>query len=203
MKFAVSVTNKDARMDAYIVFRGIEESIKKASAYGYSGIELGLRHKGDINIHALEKLLSLHNMEMSCINTGQVFSELHMYLTNPDAIIRQQAIDVFSGIIDIAKEFKAMVNIGRARGYVAYGQTYEQAHALFVDSLSYLLEKAIRSNVCLALEPINRYEINFVNKNKHGRSEIYSLERFGERFDKKISLAYLKGEYGAIPIFEE
>lgn len=50
---------------------------------------------------------------------------------------------------------------------------------------------------------LRKDEINFVNKNKHGRSKIYSLERFGERFDKKISLAYLKGEYGAIPIFEE
>ena len=49
---------------------------------------------------------------------------------------------------------------------------------------------------------LRKDEINFVNKNKYGRSEVYSLERFSERFDKKISLAYLKGEYGAIPIFE-
>ena len=45
-------------------------------------------------------------------------------------------------------------------------------------------------------------EINFINKNEQGRSEVYSLERFGERFDKKISLAYLKGNYEAIPIFK-
>lgn len=50
---------------------------------------------------------------------------------------------------------------------------------------------------------LRKDEINFVNKNEYGRSEVYSLERFGERFDKKISLAYLKGEYGAIPIFNK
>lgn len=49
---------------------------------------------------------------------------------------------------------------------------------------------------------LRKDEISFVNKNDLGRSEIYSLERFGERFDKKISLAYLKGEYGAIPVFK-
>ena len=49
---------------------------------------------------------------------------------------------------------------------------------------------------------LRKDEINFVNKNEQGRSEVYSLERFGERFDKKISLAYLKGDYEAIPIFK-
>ena len=48
---------------------------------------------------------------------------------------------------------------------------------------------------------LRKDEINFVNKNDSGRSEVYSLEKFGERFDKKISIAYLKGEYGAIPNF--
>ena len=50
---------------------------------------------------------------------------------------------------------------------------------------------------------LRKDEINFVNKNEYGRSEVYSLDRFGERFDKKISLAYLKGEYGAIPTFDK
>lgn len=163
MRFAVSVTNKDARMDAYIVFRGIEESIKRISAYGYSGIELGLRHKDDINLQALEKLLSIHNLDLCCINTGQAFSEMHLYLTHSDIVMRQQAIDVFSGFIDVAKQFHAMVNIGRTGGYVPFGQTREQTNALFIDSLSYLLEKAEHEGVCLVLEPINRYESNFVN----------------------------------------
>lgn len=50
---------------------------------------------------------------------------------------------------------------------------------------------------------LRKDEINFVNKNDFGRSEIYSLEKFGERFDKRISLAYLKGDYGAIPVFKQ
>ncbi len=49
---------------------------------------------------------------------------------------------------------------------------------------------------------LRKDEINFVNKDQYGRSEIYSLELFGERFDKKISLAYLNGDYNAIPIFD-
>ena len=48
---------------------------------------------------------------------------------------------------------------------------------------------------------LRKDEINFVNRDDMGRSEIYSLEKFGERFDKKICTAYLRGDYGAIPRF--
>lgn len=50
---------------------------------------------------------------------------------------------------------------------------------------------------------LRKDEINFVNRDEMGCSEIYSFERFGERFDKKICTAYLRGDYGAIPIFKD
>ncbi len=49
---------------------------------------------------------------------------------------------------------------------------------------------------------LRKDEINFVNRDDMGRSEIYSLEKYGERFDKKICTAYLRGDYGAIPHFK-
>lgn len=49
---------------------------------------------------------------------------------------------------------------------------------------------------------LRKDEINFVNRDETGCSEIYSFERFGERFDKKICTAYLRGAYGAIPKFK-
>lgn len=50
---------------------------------------------------------------------------------------------------------------------------------------------------------LRKDEINFINRDEKGFSEIYSFERFGERFDKKICTAYLRGDYGAIPIFKD
>lgn len=51
------------------------------------------------------------------------------------------------------------------------------------------------------LNLLRKDEISFVNKNEQGESEIFSLNKFGERFDKKICTAYLNGDYGAIPTF--
>lgn len=46
-----------------------------------------------------------------------------------------------------------------------------------------------------------RDEIWFVERNSENVSNIYSLDRFKERYDKVLSKAYLEGRYGAIPVF--
>lgn len=48
---------------------------------------------------------------------------------------------------------------------------------------------------------LRRDEIWFVDKNQSGASNIYSLEEYNERFDKKIDKAYLEGRYGGVPLF--
>ena len=52
-------------------------------------------------------------------------------------------------------------------------------------------------------ELFRRDEIYFVEKETSGGSKIYSLDRFKERYDKKLGKAYLEGRYGAIPVFKE
>lgn len=47
-----------------------------------------------------------------------------------------------------------------------------------------------------------RDQIWFIERNKDNDSRIYSLDTFNERFDKKISKAYLEGRYGVIPQFK-
>lgn len=49
---------------------------------------------------------------------------------------------------------------------------------------------------------LRRDEIWFVEK-KDNASNLYSLEEFNVRFDKKIDKAYLEGRYGGVPIFDE
>ncbi|MBN4062986.1 MAG: hypothetical protein COA82_10865 [Alkaliphilus sp.] len=49
---------------------------------------------------------------------------------------------------------------------------------------------------------LRRDEIWFVERNKDNVSHLYSLDCFKERYDKKLSKAYLEGRYGAVPIFK-
>lgn len=73
------------------------------------------------------------------------------------------------------------------------------------------LQKASNKNIQLIVtthesrlmdfDLLRRDEIWFTNKNKSGETDIYSLEEYNERFDKKIDKAYLEGRYGGVPIF--
>lgn len=38
-------------------------------------------------------------------------------------------------------------------------------------------------------------------KDGNNTSNVYSLDKFKERYDKTLSKAYLEGRYGAIPVF--
>ena len=49
---------------------------------------------------------------------------------------------------------------------------------------------------------LRKDEVWFVNKER-SISNIYPLENYPERFDKKIEYSYKDGEYGAIPVFED
>ncbi len=54
----------------------------------------------------------------------------------------------------------------------------------------------------LDFDLLRRDEVWFANRQKYGQTELYSLEDYNERFDKKIDKAYLEGRYGGVPIFE-
>lgn len=54
----------------------------------------------------------------------------------------------------------------------------------------------------LNFDLLRRDEIWFANREKNGPTELYSLEDYNERFDKRIDKAYLEGRYGGVPIFE-
>ncbi len=55
----------------------------------------------------------------------------------------------------------------------------------------------------LDLDLMRQDEIWFIERDFDRSSQIYSLNKFKERFDKKINKEYLLGRYGAIPVFKE
>lgn len=163
MKLSIAIADADAPESACVVWRGFEESIKKAGELGYHGVELALKTADDISTSQLNRWLERNNLEVSCISTGQVFATSGLYFTHRDIEIRRRAVDVFTGLIQLASDFGGMVNVGRARGFVAEDQSREDAEALFVDTTRRICEVAARLDVTIILEPINRYEINFGN----------------------------------------
>lgn len=76
---------------------------------------------------------------------------------------RPRVVEVFTGLIGLAKNFGRLINVGRARGFVAEGQSRAEAETLFVDTARRICDVAAAAGVTIIIEPVNRYETNFVN----------------------------------------
>lgn len=163
MKLSVAIADTNAEANAFVVWRGFEESIVKAKKCGYHGVELALRKADEINASKLSKMLEQNDMEVSAISTGQVFASLNQYLTNPNEVERFTAVKTITDLVILAKDFGGMVNIGRARGFYTDGMEPSVVEDLFVDSLKRIVEVAAKHDVVVVIEPVNRYEINFIN----------------------------------------
>jgi len=177
MKTSVTIAGANAKASAFVVWRGFEESIRKASEYGYDGVELALKGADEIDAVELRRWMKEYSMEISCITTGQVFADLGLYFTHPDSEMRKITVEVFSGLIDLAGEFGGIVNAGRTRGFVGPGQTRSEVEKLFINTMQSLCDRAAAKNVQLIIEPVNRYEINFINSLDEGAVILEKVQR--------------------------
>jgi len=177
MKLSVVIAGSQAPPTAFVVWRGFEESIQKAAEFGYHGVELALKSADEVEPQKLSLWLSKANIEVSAISTGQVFASLGLYFTHPEPEMRKQVIEVFTGLIQLAKDFGRLLNVGRVRGLIAENQTRSETERLFIDTAARLCDIAAEHDVTIVIEPVNRYEINFVNSVDEGAAIVQDVQR--------------------------
>jgi 5-keto-L-gluconate epimerase len=167
MKLALAIADTHALPSAFVVFRGFRESIPKAARLGYDGVELALKTAEEVDRDRLTDWLRETGMEVSCISTGQVFADLGLMFTDAEPARRQRLTKIFHGLIDLAADFGKMVNIGRVRGRIG-DEPRQEAEGRFIAMAQSLCDYAAGKGVTLLIEPVNRYEIDFVNNVAEG-----------------------------------
>jgi sugar phosphate isomerase/epimerase len=167
MKYSLAIAGEKALASAFVVFRGFSESIRKASVLGYDGIELALKTADEISRQDLSALLKKHSMQVSCVSTGQVYASLGYAFTDSDAQRRSELKRIFKEFIDLAADYGQLVNIGRVRGPIGT-KTRDEADSLFIDLAGDLCAYAAPKGVTMILEPVNRYEIDYINSVEDG-----------------------------------
>lgn len=163
MKLAIAIAAEKAAPSAFVVWRGFDTAIEKARRAGYQGVELALRSDREYREEGIARILKETGMAVSCISTGQVFAADGLYFTHEDPDMRRKTVETFRGLIHVAGELGAMVNVGRARGFLTPGRSEEETEALFCEGLSALQPELESCGVDLVIEPVNRYEINYLN----------------------------------------
>ena len=175
MRLSVVVAGDGAPANAFVVFRGYERSIEKAARLGFHGVEIALGKAEDVDKALVDKVLARRGITVSCISTGLTFAKYGLYMTHPNPTVRAETVAVFHGLIRLAAEWGGMINIGRSRGFIGEGQARAEAESLFAECIDKIAPYAHSHGVCLLLEPINRYESNFLNSLDDAAEMIESL----------------------------
>src|SRR5690606_38822264 len=95
IKLSIAIADTHALPSAFVVFRGFEACIPKAAELGFSGVELALKRRSEIDEHRLTQLLKDYHLEVSCISTGQVYADGGLTLTEEDPEKRKEVISIF------------------------------------------------------------------------------------------------------------
>jgi len=168
MKKSIVVSTQPTKFSALAFKEDFEESIKKVANLGFDGAELAVRNPKDLKVEDVINIIKENNLEVPAIGTGQAWGEEGLSFSDPDETIRKMAVERINNQIIFASHFKAQVIIGLIRGKIEESVSQTEAEEWTIDNLRECTEFAKEYNIRLTLEPVNRYESNFINTLNEG-----------------------------------
>jgi len=168
MKKSIVVSNASTIFSALDFKINLEENIEKIASLGFDGAELHVGNPKDLNVENVVKAIKENNLEVPTIGTGQAYTEEGLSFSDSNEIVRKKAVKRIKDQIIFASRFNSQVTIGSIMGKIEKGVNKIEAEEWAIDCLRKCTEFAKEYNVRLALEPLNRYERNFINTLNEG-----------------------------------
>lgn len=162
-----------------------EEKAAKAADLGYEGIELMVRDPADLDWLHVRSTLDAVGLEVPQVVTGELFGADGLCLVTADEDLRRRAEARTRSVIDLAEYLGAMVNIGRLRGQLKFLGNVSDPWATAVERLRGVISYAADRGVKITMEPINRYETDFIFSAADGMRLVEDLgyDNFGLMLD--------------------
>jgi sugar phosphate isomerase/epimerase len=164
LKFSYAISPKTTSFSPLLFAGRLNDGLRVAAECGFDAVEISLSSAGEIEPKILAATLSDFGLSVSAIATGRMCLEEGLCLSNPSTVVLSQVKERLFLLIELAASLKAAVIIGGVRGRLTGSATEQKEQRL--KALSILVECAnLASNygVTMLIEPINRYETNFVN----------------------------------------
>ena len=176
MKKSIVVSTSSTKFSALAFKEDLAENIKKVADLGFDGVELAVRNPKYLEVEKIINLVKEGNLEVPAIGTGQAYGEEGLSFSDPSEVVRKMAVERINDQIMFASNFNAQVIIGLIRGKINESVSQAEAEEWTIDCLRKCGELAKEYNIRLTLEPVNRYESNFINTIAQG---IEFIERVG------------------------
>lgn len=168
MKISACLSTSPAKFEA-VPFKGdFETNVQTVAKLGFDGIELAVRDPGKIDQGNTIRRIQEAKLKIPAIGTGQARGEDGLSFTDPDEKIREAAIERIFRHIGFARKCGAVIIIGLLRGNMRPEVTREVSWGWMLEAFTVCIKEAVKHNVRIAFEPINRYETNFLNSVEEG-----------------------------------
>lgn len=163
MKLSVTVTPVKPKFAPLVFTGGIAEYLPLIAELGYDAIELHVADPQTLDRKALRKNLDAHGLTISMVGTGLAFGQDGLSWIDPDPEVRRKAVQRIKDHVDFASEYGAQLAIGLIRGHLSPDATRaEEEKQLVFDAYRECVRYAEGTDVVLAIEPINRYEVEWI-----------------------------------------
>ena len=140
----------------------LDEKIDRAARLGIDGVELVTIDPEGMNRPAIRKKLADAKLRVAAVATGAMASMAGLTLLNADETISAEAFHRLEGCLRLAGDLEApVVTVGSFRGRA--GAEKENQIRRFAGLMRRAGDLAEGLGVRLALEPLNRYEMDFLN----------------------------------------
>lgn len=145
------------------MFRGDPAAFALAEEIGADGVELHVRDAKDVDADALARVVERTGLGVPTIGTGMMAGMDRLTFSDPDPAVRRRALERIQGHINLAGRLRSAVTVGLVRGQMG-SEARERAErqSYFEECLVECCEMAARAGVTVLLEPINRYECDFL-----------------------------------------
>ncbi|MCL5075697.1 MAG: sugar phosphate isomerase/epimerase [Chloroflexi bacterium] len=179
-KLSIAISPHKGRF-APLVFAGhLVEGVRKIAQLGYDGLELSLCRSTDIDIAQLSALLRDYNLRVSAIGTGRAYLEDGLSFVDPEQSVREKAVGRMKEQIKLASCLGAQVLLGLIRGRLREDASLRKRQRGWARrGIQECASFAADLGVTLALEPINRYETNFINTVAESLAFLKEIDRKG------------------------
>ena len=165
MKTSLATSPTPAKFAPLLFAGDLPLALQQAARLGYDGIELNLRDSAQIDRTDLMARLEQLGLCVPSIGTGQSYFADGLSLADPDPGVQAEIRRRMKDHILLAAQLGARVVIGSVRGRLDDRSTASRqaCYELAVEATRFLAEFAASCGVGLTVEPINRYETNFLN----------------------------------------
>ena len=164
MRIAITATPSSPGPGPLLLWGDLDGAFRQAAELGCQGVEIHFRSAEDLNLQAVKQLMADYRLGVPTLGTGMAAGD-GLSFSDPRPEIRARTVERVRGHIEFAAEVGSAVTIGILSGKLGSRAASERLRrrAQALECLAEVCELARRAGVIILLEPLNRYECDYIN----------------------------------------